>query len=115
VRVAIDDFGTGYSSLAYLQRFPLDMLKIDRSFVNEIGKDPKGTAIIGAVCALGQNLEMQVLAEGIETADQLEQLRALGCELGQGYYFSRPMPRREAEEMISRHPSIAAKGHPAAD
>ena len=115
VRVAIDDFGTGYSSLAYLQRFPLDMLKIDRSFVNEIGEDPKATAIIGTVCALGQSLEMQVLAEGIETAGQLERLRALGCELGQGYYFSRPMPRKEAEERISQHPSITAKAPPPLD
>ncbi|QIN77662.1 EAL domain-containing protein [Rubrobacter marinus] len=102
VRIAIDDFGTGYSSLAYLQHFPLDMLKIDRSFVTELGRDPKGTAIIEAVSSLGHLLEMQVLAEGVETTDQLARLRDLGCELGQGYYWSRPLPQEEAEELIAK-------------
>ena len=74
--VAIDDFGTGYSSPVHLKRFPLEMLKIDRFFVNEIGRNPEAIAIIGAVCTLGQNLEMQVLTEGIETSGQLEQLPA---------------------------------------
>jgi diguanylate cyclase (GGDEF)-like protein/PAS domain S-box-containing protein len=103
VRVAIDDFGTGYSSLAYLKTFPLDMLKIDRSFVNELGQDRKSTAIVEAVCALGNTLQMQVLAEGIETAQQATQLQGLGCELGQGYFFARPLTQRDAEDMISRH------------
>lgn len=102
VRIAIDDFGTGYSSLAYLQRFPLDMLKIDRSFVTELGRDPKGAAIVQTVCSLGRSLEMQVLAEGVETTDQLARLRDLGCELGQGYYWSKPLPSEGAEELIVR-------------
>jgi len=100
VRIAIDDFGTGYSSLSYLQRFPLDMLKIDRSFVSDLGQDPKGAAIVGTVCTLGRNLGMQVLAEGVETAEQVEQLRKFGCDLGQGYYFSRPVPAERAEGLI---------------
>jgi EAL domain-containing protein (putative c-di-GMP-specific phosphodiesterase class I) len=80
------------------------MLKIDRSFVNELGQDPKSTAIVAAVCALGNTLQMQVLAEGIETAQQATQLRELGCELGQGYFFSRPLPEAKAEELITMYP-----------
>lgn len=110
VRIAIDDFGTGYSSLSYLQRFPLDMLKIDRSFVDDLGRDPKGAAIVGTVCTLGRNLGLQILAEGVESAEQVEQLRRLGCDLGQGYYFSRPVPGEQAERLISQHSGVTTEG-----
>jgi diguanylate cyclase (GGDEF)-like protein/PAS domain S-box-containing protein len=92
VRIAIDDFGTGYSSLAYLRRFPVDVLKIDGSFVQGLGEDPEDSAIVAAVLRLAETLGVDVVAEGIETAGQLDTLRALGCQFGQGYYFSQPVP-----------------------
>lgn len=92
VTLAIDDFGTGYSSLSYLQRFPLDILKIDKSFVDDLGIDPGGTEIVGAIVNLAHSLGMQVIAEGVETELQLEQLRLLSCDLAQGFLFSRPVP-----------------------
>ncbi len=91
VRVALDDFGTGYSSLNYLKNFSVDKLKIDRSFVEGLGSDLEDTAIVGAVVALAKSLDLSVTAEGIETAGQLDRLRALGCDLGQGFYFFRPL------------------------
>jgi EAL domain-containing protein (putative c-di-GMP-specific phosphodiesterase class I) len=95
VRLAIDDFGTGYSALNYLKRYPVDTLKIDRSFVRGLGTDPEDMAIVHAVIAFARTLQLHVTAEGIETAEQLARLRALECERGQGYYFSRPVPGEE--------------------
>jgi diguanylate cyclase (GGDEF)-like protein len=91
VRLAIDDFGTGYSSLSYLDRFSVDVLKIDRTFVDGFGADREGPVLVRAIIELGQALGLEVVAEGIERADQLGPLRALGCQFGQGYLFSRPM------------------------
>jgi EAL domain-containing protein (putative c-di-GMP-specific phosphodiesterase class I) len=91
VRLAIDDFGAGYSSLSYLRQFPIDILKIDRSFVDGLGKDDKDMAIIQAIIMLGRMLGLHVVGEGLETPEQIQILRSLGCERGQGYAFARPM------------------------
>ena len=91
VQIAMDDFGTGYSSLRYLQRFPFDRIKIDRSFINELGEKPDATAIVGAVIALSKRLNMATTAEGIETEEQLLYLRDEGCDEAQGYFLGRPM------------------------
>jgi diguanylate cyclase (GGDEF)-like protein len=96
VRLAVDDFGTGYSSLSYLKRFPVDTLKIDRSFVGALGQDPEDTAIVAAIIRLGHALELQVTAEGVETADQLRRLRSLECDAAQGYYLAAPSPSAAA-------------------
>jgi diguanylate cyclase (GGDEF)-like protein len=91
VRLAIDDFGTGYSSLSYLRRFPVDVLKIDRSFVTTLGSGPEDAALAHAIVKLGHTLQLRVVAEGIETPAQLAELQTIGCEYGQGYLFARPL------------------------
>ena len=101
VRLAIDDFGTGYASLSYLKRLPVDCLKIDRSLIKGVGSDTEDTAIVRAVVALARSLGIVVTAEGVETAEQLFQLRALGCEQGQGYYFARPVSADRLPELLS--------------
>jgi EAL domain-containing protein (putative c-di-GMP-specific phosphodiesterase class I) len=93
VQISIDDFGTGYSSLNYLHKFPLDTLKIDRSFVNSIEHGSENAEIVRTVVYLAKALGLDVVAEGIESIHQLNQLQQLGCEYGQGYLFSRPVPR----------------------
>ena len=100
VNLSTDDFGTGYSSLSYLQRFPFERLKIDRSFINVMDQDEKSGAIVKTILMLGENLRLEVVAEGIETAAQLDALRSLGCTLGQGYLFSRPIDRETAEAFL---------------
>ena len=101
VRVAIDDFGTGYSSLAYLQSLPVDRLKIDGSFVRKLGKKPSGAAIVTAVAAIGRSLGMDVLAEGVETLAQLQQVRDAGCQGVQGYLFSPAVVPGKLGEMLA--------------
>ena len=96
-----DDFGTGYSSLSYLHQFPFGRLKIDRSFVDKMDHDPKSEAIVRTILLLGQNLNMDVVAEGIETERQLEMLKMLGCRFGQGFLFSQPLPAAAAEELLA--------------
>ncbi|MCP4871498.1 MAG: EAL domain-containing protein [Proteobacteria bacterium] len=101
VKLHMDDFGTGLASLAYLRRFPLDTLKIDRSFVSGMDKDIEDMEIVRTIVSLANNLKMGVVAEGIETEKQLAALEALGCDLGQGYLFAKPLPPEEAGQMIS--------------
>lgn len=91
-RLAIDDFGTGYSSLSYLRRFPIDVLKIDQSFIRNLCNDRNDAALVSAIINLGKSLELDVIAEGIETAEQLAFLKAHHCEEGQGYFFSQALP-----------------------
>jgi len=101
VELSLDDFGTGYSSLSYLHRLPADYLKIDRSFVMRMTESEENSEIVSTVIKLAQNLKMKVIAEGIETQEQLAHLRRLGCEYGQGYFFSKPLEARNAEMFIS--------------
>jgi EAL domain-containing protein (putative c-di-GMP-specific phosphodiesterase class I) len=91
VRLVIDDFGTGYSSLSYLQRFPVDYVKIDRSFVEGIERDPEAMTLVSGMIGLAHALGIEVIAEGMERAGQLERLETMGCDLAQGYYFSGPL------------------------
>lgn len=100
VQINVDDFGTGYSSLSYLHRFPINTLKIDRSFVNRIGEQNENSEIIGTILTLARNLGMDVIAEGVETGEQLARLRALGCGHGQGYYFSVPLDNDAAFKLV---------------
>jgi diguanylate cyclase (GGDEF)-like protein len=100
VQLSIDDFGTGYSSLSYLHRFPINTLKVDRSFVSAMEDGTENGEIVRTVIALAKTLNLDVVAEGIETIHQLHQLRILGCEYGQGYLFSRPLPASEIESML---------------
>jgi len=100
VQISIDDFGTGYSSLSYLKRFPFDKLKIDISFVREVTSDPGSAAIAKTIIAMAHNLNLRVIAEGVETEGQLSSLRTHGCDEMQGFYFSRPLPPDKIEQML---------------
>lgn len=106
--IAIDDFGTGYSSLGYLHKFPIDTLKIDRSFVMAMHDDARSMKIIQSILTMARQLNIPVVAEGIETEKDAIVLRDLGCEYGQGYHFARPMPRGDAEATIVEWPGFAA-------
>ncbi len=100
VRLAIDDFGTGYSSLSYLRHFPVDILKIDRSFVKGLGTPEQDLALVHAIMSLGEVMDLQTIAEGIENTNELDELQRIGCHFGQGFLFARPVPAREISKML---------------
>jgi diguanylate cyclase (GGDEF)-like protein/PAS domain S-box-containing protein len=104
LKIVVDDFGTGYSSLTYLRRFPVDLLKVDRSFIAGLGVDGEDTTIVGAVVGLAHSLGLGVIAEGVETADQLRILRELGCDYAQGFFMARPMPAAGVDEILAANP-----------
>ncbi len=104
VELSLDDFGTGYSSLAYLKRFPVGKLKIDRSFVRDLEHDADDQAIASTIISMGRSLRLSVLAEGVESHEQLDLLRAMGCDMAQGYFFSRPLPGGEIIELLRQQP-----------
>ncbi len=106
VRIAIDDFGTGYSSLSYLKRLPIDVLKIDQSFVRDMLTDRSDAAIIEAIVRMGQALDLELVAEGVECSEQSQQLLALGCELMQGYLYCRPMPFEQLRKNLDLLPAL---------
>lgn len=99
VKIALDDFGTGYSSLSYLRKLPIDHLKIDRSFIADISEDKEDETIISAIIAMSKNLDIEIVAEGIETSEQLRFLRQRSCDMGQGYLFSKPIPAKDFERV----------------
>ena len=101
VKLSVDDFGTGYSSLSYLRRFPINQLKIDRSFVNEVTENPDDAAIIAAIASLAHTLKLEVVAEGVETAEQMSRLAEQGCRMMQGFFFSRPLPAAQMTRLLS--------------
>ena len=100
VVVSVDDFGTGYSSMSYLRRFPIDKLKIDRSFISNLMTSAEDASIVRAIISLAHGLRLKVVAEGVETADQVALLQKLGCDQYQGYYFSRPIHATAFEELM---------------
>ena len=103
VHLCIDDFGTGYSSLSYLHRFPVRTLKIDRSFIGRMGSGGENSEIVRTIITLANNLAMEVVAEGVETAEQFAQLKSLKCTQGQGYLFSRPVDAKAATGYVHDH------------
>jgi EAL domain-containing protein (putative c-di-GMP-specific phosphodiesterase class I) len=120
VNLALDDFGTGYSSLTYLKRFPIDMVKIDQGFVADLAQDMASHAIVVAVVELAHKLGMTVVAEGVETAEQYQQLVELGCDACQGFYFAHPIPANDVATLVQHRlagetvhlPNLATVGPP---
>jgi EAL domain-containing protein (putative c-di-GMP-specific phosphodiesterase class I) len=111
VRLAVDDFGTGYSSLSYLRKFPIDALKIDQSFVRQITTVPDETTIVTAVISMGRSLNLRVVAEGVETEEELAFLQAHQCDEAQGYYFSKPVIPRQFAKLLKSGISVLSFDH----
>jgi EAL domain-containing protein (putative c-di-GMP-specific phosphodiesterase class I) len=107
VLVSVDDFGTGYSSMSYLRRFPIDKLKIDRGFIREVMTRPEDASIVRAIISLAHSLRLKVVAEGVETLEQLGFLRSMGCDQYQGYHFSPPLPASQFRDLMLEHLSGA--------
>ena len=107
VQLAVDDFGTGFASLQHLRRFPIDVLKIAKSFVDELGGASDDSALARAIIDLGGSFQLRVVAEGIEQPEQLERLMQLGCDLGQGFHFAEPMTPEALEEMLTENRAAA--------
>jgi EAL domain-containing protein (putative c-di-GMP-specific phosphodiesterase class I) len=105
VHLSVDDFGTGYSSLSYLKRFPVEALKVDRSFVDGLGRESGDSAIVTAVITLAHALGLRAVAEGVETDIQLRELHVLGCDMAQGYLISHPKPASQLEHLITSEPA----------
>jgi EAL domain-containing protein (putative c-di-GMP-specific phosphodiesterase class I) len=113
VRLAIDDFGTGYSSFAYLRRFPVDIIKIDKSFVDDVATEPTATALVDAMIRIGKTLSLETVAEGVEMIEQADRLRSLHCDIGQGYLFSRPLPSDAISAFLRDRNASAQEEHAA--
>jgi EAL domain-containing protein (putative c-di-GMP-specific phosphodiesterase class I) len=111
VQLAMDDFGTGYSSLNYLKRFPFDSVKVDRSFVDGLGTDPHDSGLVAAIIAMAAALGLDVTAEGVETQDQLANLKDLACGRAQGYYLARPMPAADLTKLVDEGHRWTVDGH----
>jgi EAL domain-containing protein (putative c-di-GMP-specific phosphodiesterase class I) len=109
VKLAVDDFGTGYSSLNYIRRFPVDILKVDKSFVDGVNEGGEESALTAAIIELAGILKLRPVAEGIERADQLEKLLQLHCDLGQGYYFAKPVPMAGIDELLEARSDLASR------
>jgi len=101
IRFALDDFGSEYSSLSYLMRLPVDFVKIDKSFVWGLGEDPRAAVIVEAIISLAHSLGLEAVGEGVESAEQLEGLRSMGCDLAQGYHLARPLPPEDVPEFLA--------------
>jgi diguanylate cyclase (GGDEF)-like protein/PAS domain S-box-containing protein len=113
VRLAIDDFGTGYSSFAYLRRFPVDIIKIDKSFVDDVATEPTASALVDAMIRIGKTLSLETVAEGVEMVEQADRLRTLQCDIGQGYLFSRPLPSDSISAFLRERSANGAEEHAA--
>jgi EAL domain-containing protein (putative c-di-GMP-specific phosphodiesterase class I) len=109
VRLSLDDFGTGYSSMAHLRRLPVDELKVDASFVMGMTTSQQDAVLVRTAIDLGHNLGLTVVAEGVESADHVDALRVLGCDIVQGFHFARPMPTEEFTEVLGRVPVLGAE------
>jgi EAL domain-containing protein (putative c-di-GMP-specific phosphodiesterase class I) len=107
VKISIDDFGTGYSSLTYVKQFPVDRLKIDQCFIRDLAQDPSDAVIVRAIVSLAHSLELDVVAEGVETREQMQLLRFEGCHEMQGYYLARPMPAKEFLALVAGRSQVA--------
>jgi EAL domain-containing protein (putative c-di-GMP-specific phosphodiesterase class I) len=109
IRIAIDDFGTGYSGLSYLKQFPIHTVKIDQSFIRDLTVDTEDAAIVRAIIAMSKSLRLNVVAEGVESAEQLAMLAELGCDFTQGYYFSQPLSLEAADAFIASYPKASSR------
>ena len=113
IRIAIDDFGTGYSSLGYLKKFPISRLKIDQSFIKDLTNNNSDQAIVNSVIALGKNMSLEIVAEGIETVEQYDYLKEEGCEQGQGFLMGKPMNKAELVSFLDSatfpHPEVVSQ------